>query len=243
MAKKRKPVESARSPRREAIGVILLALCLLSFLSVFSFHWEDLSLFNNPPVSPPHNLVGPFGAWYAGIGFCLFGVGGYLMPFVLLTGGLLMTLRSYQRTWPTWSWLFCLLISLSSLFEYQSALWGGLATRLNLTSLGGIFGQLLAVRTLGAWIGHTGAGIIFVTAMILAVLQLTGMHPFTPFIFLWNRIKALINLKKDNAEKAPKPARTAKVKKPNRKEPKGELFVPPTPAPAPAPGRPGDTSL
>ncbi len=237
MAKKRKPVESVRSPRREAIGVILLALCLLSFLSVFSFHWEDLSLFNNPPVSPPHNLVGPFGAWYAGIGFCLFGVGGYLMPFVLLTGGLLMTLRSYQRTWPTWSWLFCLLISLSSLFEYQSALWGGLATRLNLTSLGGIFGQLLAIRTLGAWIGHTGAGIIFVTAMILAVLQLTGMHPFTPFIFLWKRIKGLMNREKEAVEKAPKPARAAKVKKPKRKERKGELFVPPTPAAAPAPKR------
>ncbi len=235
MAKKRKPAEPVRSPRREAIGVILLALCLLSFLSVFSFNWEDLSSLNNPPVRPPHNLVGPFGAWFAGIGFCLFGIGGYLMPFVLLTGGLLMTLRSYRRTWPTWSWLTCLLIALAALFEYQTGLWGGLATRLNLTSTGGIFGRLLAVRTLGAWIGHTGAGIIFVTAMILAVLQLTGMHPFTPFVFIWNRIKALKESATAEREEQPAPKRAAKPKKVRkRKEKESELFVPPTPVDAPA---------
>lgn len=235
MAKKRKPAESVRSPRREAIGVILLALCLLSFLSVFSFNWEDLGALNSPPVRPPHNLVGPFGAWFAGVGFFMFGIAGYLMPLVLLTGGLLMTLRSYQRTWPTWSWLVCLLISLASLLEYQPTLWGRTVTKLNLTSPGGLFGQLLGIRTLGAWIGHTGAGIIFVTAMILAVLQLTGMHPFTPFIFLWTRIRA-IRAKRDDEddEEPPKPAKKPKAKKaPRRKKEKdGELFVPPTPAPA-----------
>ncbi|MFA7369976.1 MAG: DNA translocase FtsK 4TM domain-containing protein, partial [Kiritimatiellales bacterium] len=113
-----KQSEIVRSPKREAIGVILLALCLLSFLCVFSFNAEDIGFLHDPPASPPHNLVGPFGAWFAFIGFLLFGIGGYLVPFILLAGGLMMTLRSYARVWPMWTWLTSGLIALSSLFEY-----------------------------------------------------------------------------------------------------------------------------
>lgn len=232
MAKKSKPSEPVRSPRREAIGVILLALCLLSFLCVFSFNASDLGFFNDPPTSPPHNLVGPFGAWFAGIGFILFGVGGYLMPFVLLTGGLLMTLRSYERIWPTWSWLAGIMTALASLFEYQTQLWGGLTERMNLGSPGGLFGQLLGIRTLGRWIGHAGAGIIFVTILVLALLQLTGMHPFTPALFIWKQIKALLAHRKGEPEGAPAPraAAPAKPRKRPRKKKEEELFTPPAPA-------------
>lgn len=241
MAKKSKSPEPVRSPRREAIGVILLALCLLSFLCVFSFNASDLGFFNDPPTSPPHNLVGPFGAWFAGIGFIIFGVGGYLMPFVLLTGGLLMTLRSYERIWPTWSWLAGAMTALSSLFEYQPQLWGSLTSSMNLGSPGGLLGQLLAVRTLGRVIGHAGAGIIFVTVLILAILQLTGMHPFTPALFIWKQIKALLT--RNKTEEAPKPREAAptKTRKQKKKKKEEELFTPPAPAaaanqkPAPTP--------
>lgn len=230
MAKKN---ESVRSPRREAIGVILLALCLLSFLCVFSFNPADLSLFNDPPASPPHNLVGPFGAWFAGVGFILFGVGGYLVPFILLTGGLLMTLRSAERIWPTWSWLTGALVGLCSLYEYQPNLWSGVSEKLNLLSPGGLIGQLLAIRTLGRWIGHAGAGIVFVTLIFLAILQLTGMHPFTPFVFLWKRIKTLMAREPKEKAAATKPARVEKPKKQKKKkaEKEEELFTPPKPAP------------
>lgn len=186
MAKQSEPV---RSPQREAIGVILLALCLLSFLCVFSFNWKDISLLNDPPASPPHNLVGPFGAWFAFLGFLLVGIGGYLVPFILLAGGLLMTFRSYERIWPAWSWLGVALISLACLFEYQPDLWRLVTQQLDTGSPGGLIGEMLAVRTLGRWIGHTGAGILFVTALLLAALQITGMHPFAPFVFLWKKVK------------------------------------------------------
>ncbi len=246
MAKKPKPSEPVRSPRREAIGVILLALCLLSFLCVFSFNANDLGLFNDPPANPPHNLVGPFGAWFAGLGFLLFGIGGYLMPFVLLTGGLLMTLHSSERTWPTWSWLIGAMISLSSLYEYQAGLWSSLVDKLNIGSSGGLIGQLLAIRTLGRWIGHAGAGIVFVTVFILALLQLTGMHPFTPFIFLWSKIKTMMERRQEKTEEAPAPKATravTKKKRTKKKEDQG-LFTPPAPAaesksaPAPAAKKP-----
>jgi DNA segregation ATPase FtsK/SpoIIIE, S-DNA-T family len=235
MAKKSTPSAPVRSPKREALGVILLAFCLLSFLSVFSFRWEDLGFLNDPPASPPYNLVGPFGAWFAGIGFLIFGIGGYLMPFVLLTGGLLMTLRSYEKIWPVWTWLFVALISVSSLLEYQTGLWAGLTAQLNMGSSGGLAGQLLAVRTLGRAIGHTGAGILFGTVFFLALLQLTGMHPFTPFLFVWRKIRALREARRAEQESAAAPAardekpkmQRRKKEKKKEKEEQKPLFTPP----------------
>lgn len=228
MAKQSKQSEIIRSPKREAIGVILLALCLLSFLCVFSFNPEDIRFLHDPPASPPHNLVGPFGAWFAFIGFLLFGVGGYLLPFLLLTGGLMMTFRSYERGWPVWAWLAAGLSSLSSLFEYQADLWAGLKELLNLGSPGGLIGQLLAIRTLGKLINHTGAGIVFVTVLILAVLQLTGMHPFTPFAFLWEKIQELRARGREARAAAPKTKFRREVK-PEPKEKLKKAVLPPEP--------------
>ncbi|MEI8207408.1 MAG: DNA translocase FtsK 4TM domain-containing protein, partial [Kiritimatiellales bacterium] len=227
-----------------------MSFCLLSFLCVFCFNAEVIGFLHDPPASPPHTLVGPLGAWFAFAGFLLFGVGGYLVPFVLLTGGLMMTFRSYERVWPVWAWLTAGLISLSSFFEYQPDLWAGLKEVLNVGSAGGLIGQLLAIRTLGRLINHTGAGIIFITVFILAILQLTGMHPFTPFAFLWEKIKAFRARRKEVRTAAegpkvkpvsaarfggkttrPEPEKTEKPKKailPAEPEPVGgELFTPP----------------
>ncbi len=225
-----KPSETVRSPKREAAGVILLALCLLSFLCVFSFNAEDIGFLHDPPASPPHNLVGPLGAWFAYIGFLLFGVGGYLVPFILLTGGLMMTFRSYERGWPVWAWLTAGLVSLSSLAEYQPDLWSVLTALLNVGSPGGLAGQMLAVRTLGRLINHTGAGIIFVTVFILALLQLTGMHPFTPFIFLWGKVKEFRARRKAARAETPKTKFSREIK-PEKEKPK-KAVLPPEPAPA-----------
>ncbi|MBM4152624.1 MAG: hypothetical protein FJ220_03765 [Kiritimatiellaceae bacterium] len=217
-----KESEVVRNPKREAMGVILLALCLLSFLCIFSFNAEDIGELHYPPAIPPHNLVGPLGAWCAYyIAFLPFGVSGYLLPFILLTGGLLMTLRSFVRVWPIWTWLTVGFISLASFMEYQPSWWNGLRETLNVGSPGGTVGQLLAVRTLGRLINHTGAGIIFFTMFCLSVLQLTGMHPFTPFLFLWDRIKYLYTRRKriKPSEPIEKPARKEKpAKKPLKNE-------------------------
>ena len=228
-----KQSETVRSPKREAIGVILLALCLLSFLCVFSFNAEDIGFLHDPPASPPHNLVGLLGAWVAFCGFQLFGVGGYLLPFLLLTGGMMMTFRSYERGWPVWAWLTAGLVSLSSFFEYQPALWNGLRELLNVGSPGGLIGQMLAIRTLGRLINHTGAGIIFITVFILAILQLTGMHPFTPFVFLWSKIKEFRERRKEIRAATPKTKFSREVTPEKEKVKKA---VPPPPEPEPVAG-------
>ena len=236
MAKKSKPVEPVRSKKKEAFGIILLGLCFWSFFCFFSYRPEYVPLFNNPPESfSPSGIVG---VWFSFAGFMWFGIAGYLVPFALLMGGLLMTLRSYERIWPVWSWLAGGLIALAGLFEYIPWQWADrVADWLNVGSPGGLLGNLLAERTLGRWIGHAGASIVFVTILVLALLQLTGMHPFTPFIFLWTQIKAPMNRKKGEAEEpvAAPVAAPAKPKKRTRKQKAEELFTPPVPAATPAP--------
>ena len=199
MAKKSKPVEPVRSKKKEALGIILLGLCFWGFFCFFSYRPQYVPILQSPAES--YSPSGIIGVWFAFGGFMWFGIAGYLIPFALLMGGLLMTLRSYERIWPVWSWLLGAIVGFAGLFEYLSWEWPQRLTAwLNVGSPGGLIGQLLAIRTLGRWIGHAGASIVFIVLLILALLQLTGMHPFTPFIFLWERIKSLMSRKTADEE-------------------------------------------
>jgi len=239
MAKKTKQSEPIRSKKKEAAGILLVALCAWSFFCFFSYQPEYSSVLNSPAeTTSPSGFIG---VWFAYTGFAYLGVGAYLIPVVLLIGSLLMTLRSYERAWPKWSWLFAGLISISSLLEYQETLWGGLVETMNLSSPGGVIGQLLAIRTLGQWIGYAGANIFFVAVLFLSILQLTNMHPFTPFAFLWNRIQTLWARRNERAEAdepEPEVKRPVKAKKRTRKKKDEELFTPPTPKAAPQSRKP-----
>jgi S-DNA-T family DNA segregation ATPase FtsK/SpoIIIE len=139
----------------------------------------------------------------------------------------MMTFRSYERVWPVWAWLTAGLTSLSSLAEYQPDLWHGLTSLLNIGSPGGLIGQLLAIRTVGLLIGHTGAGILFVTVFILALLQLTGMHPFTPFAFLWEKIQEFRARRKEARAAVPQPKFSREIKP--EKEKAKKAVIPPEP--------------
>ena len=235
MAKKSKQSEPVRSKKKEAFGILLVALCAWSFFCFFSYHPEYSPILNSPPET--NSPSGFIGVWFAYSGLISLGIGGFLIPFALLVGSLMMTLRSYEHAWPKWSWLFAGLVSISSLMEYQSAIWNPLVTRLDIGSPGGVIGQMLATRTLGKWIGHAGAGIFFVAILFLALLQLTGMHPFTPFIFLWERIQELWARRKETVEEEPEPVRPIKAKKRTRRKKAEDLFTPPTPKGAPKPDR------
>jgi S-DNA-T family DNA segregation ATPase FtsK/SpoIIIE len=256
MAKKSKSVDPVRSKNKEALGIILLGLCFWGFFCFFTYNPDYTPLLKtSAESSSPSGIIG---VWFAFSGFISFGIAGYLIPFALLMGGLLMTLKSYKRIWPVWSWLLATIVGFAGLCEYLPWQWPEhLRTKLNVGSPGGVIGNMLANDTLGQWIGHAGATIVFIILLVLAILQLTGMHPFTPFVLLWKLIKGMIARNKEatkNAKEKPaKPAKTEKPKKRTRKEKKAdeELFVPPAPVaaeksaakPKPAPQlKPADTA-
>ncbi|MDD5455263.1 MAG: DNA translocase FtsK 4TM domain-containing protein, partial [Candidatus Ratteibacteria bacterium] len=55
--------------KKEITSIVLLGIVVLVFLSVVSFSPGDLSILQNPPNRPAHNVIGIAGAW---IGFALY---------------------------------------------------------------------------------------------------------------------------------------------------------------------------
>ena len=82
----RKPAEDTIEHRglSDVLGIILLALAVLLAVSLFSFDRRDLPFNTSSPNHPPHNWIGPVGAYSAYSLFFVFGAGAYLVPVLLL---------------------------------------------------------------------------------------------------------------------------------------------------------------
>ena len=72
----------------DIIGVVLLAAALLLLVAQLSFDRYDLAFIHTPPNKPIHDWIGPFGAHVAYASFFLFGLGAFVLPFLLAAFGL-----------------------------------------------------------------------------------------------------------------------------------------------------------
>lgn len=169
----------------DVIGVVLLALALVLALAQWSFDKYDLSTVRVPPNSPPHNLIGPFGAHFAHWFFLLFGVTAYIVPFLLAAFGAayLFNFLGYLRERIKWSvlWTSALLISVTGLLHIASD-WS-LMTRLHNHIASQSAGGFLGFITYGQsnsyeWglslAGGVGATIIYGALLCVSVLILTN---------------------------------------------------------------------
>ncbi|MCS6771577.1 MAG: DNA translocase FtsK [Kiritimatiellae bacterium] len=143
----------------EAYGIVLLTLAMLSLLAILSYEPGDLPVFQAPPNDPPHNFIGPVGAWFAFILLMGFGLAAYGAPAVLLYDSLVCLLKREGRIWTKQLWSWVLLGAVAALLE----LWDlGEAKRLdlNITSPGGVVGEILTTRSLIYMWGPIGTGIL-----------------------------------------------------------------------------------
>src|SRR6185295_74493 len=89
------------SPRGfgDVVGIVLITAALLLFASQLSFDRADVSVNRAGPTLPMHNWIGGFGAYLANGFFLLFGVAGFVLPFLLALFGLayLLQLLTYLR--------------------------------------------------------------------------------------------------------------------------------------------------
>ena len=116
-----KPSESSRSKHglNDVIGIGLLALALLLFVSQWSFDRYDLSFFRHPHNEPLHNWAYQIGAHLAWFTFLLLGVSAYLLPLFCVVFGVANFLNRlhFLRERPIWSllWTSVLFIAISGL--------------------------------------------------------------------------------------------------------------------------------
>src|SRR5579863_10027473 len=102
---------------KDVIGVALLALALLLFISQLSFDCNDLSFLARPVNSPAHNWIRLPGAYIAYASFFMLGITAYILPWLLALFRVahLLNFFSYLRERLSWSliWSVVLLISIT----------------------------------------------------------------------------------------------------------------------------------
>ncbi|RKX46149.1 MAG: hypothetical protein DRP64_03655, partial [Verrucomicrobia bacterium] len=221
---KTKTEEPVRSGWREIAGILVGTVGLMLLLGVLSYNPSDIGLFNNQPGS--HNWIGPFGARTAYAAFMYFGVAGYVIPFCILWIGVSAVFWSAHKIYPRLLWFVLGLFCLSGLLDMQQ-IWHGVVEHLNIGSPGGLMGEMLAQRTLGYWIGHAGAGIVFVVLFAISVIRMLDLHIIDLAKQLWEWIKTL-KMDTPTTEEIIAPSEKPKRRRAPRKpgsEPKEELDI------------------
>ena len=212
MARK-KSEEPVRSGWREIAGILTGTVGLLLLLAVLVYNPSDIALFCNQPSL--NKWVGSIGANSAFKVFMYFGVAGYVIPFGILWIGVSATFRSARRIYPHVLWFALALFCLAGLLDMQH-IWHGAVERLNIGSPGGLMGEMLAHRTLGDWIGHAGAGILFVTLCAVSVVRMLDLRVIDLAKQLWEWVKTL-KMKAPTAAEVMAPAEKPKRKRAARK--------------------------
>lgn len=184
MAKKKtsKPSQSTDSSKwsNELIGVILIGVGLIAFLSVISFVRADLPVWGlgksfastAEPELPRQNFIGALGALIGLMHLALVGKAGFIIPVALIWCGVIKLVFS-GRLWPRTLLGFAILTFSGAAFLYA---WSPEIT--GITGSGGLFGYLLGKFALIPVIGHTGTKIICGMLYLIALVLLTGQRPF-----------------------------------------------------------------
>jgi S-DNA-T family DNA segregation ATPase FtsK/SpoIIIE len=171
----------------DVIGVALLALALLLFVSQISFDRFDISFFCDPPNKPIHNWIGVAGAYVAWFSFLVLGVTAYLLPWLLAFFGVAYLLQFFsylrERLWWSLIWSTVLVISLTGMFHiFDNAHWfGNLHVSIGAQSAGGFLGYASYGQTRNynfgfSLLGPIGATIVYAALSLIGLLFLTNFR-------------------------------------------------------------------
>ncbi len=157
----------------DLVGIVLISISVLLFVSLFSFDPRDLAANRVPPNATKHNWIGPAGAHTANSAFFVFGAAAFLGPVLLLGFGLahLLQLLAYLRR--RWAWGIVLLVTCMGMLDFYPGPFETVRQNLNAPSAGGIIGKAmndLFFRKLGP----VGPAIIFATLYLISLVYLTN---------------------------------------------------------------------
>jgi S-DNA-T family DNA segregation ATPase FtsK/SpoIIIE len=158
----------------DVIGIVLIGVAALLFLSLFSHHPADLN--KEPAPEVIHNWIGTIGAHLANAVFFLFGAAGYLVPCFLLLYGLAQFVSSFEHLNRRWGWAVVMMIITMEAFHLYGAPLETLRKTLNAPSAGGLFGMTLD-KLAFSYFGTAGATIILLILYLIGLLYLTN-HSF-----------------------------------------------------------------
>ncbi len=174
----------------DVIGVVLLGFALLLFVAMCSFDPADVSANTTNTNHSTHNWIGPIGAWTAQLLFQGFGVGAFVLPIVMVLGGLGCFFQSLAYLKRRWIWSAILVLCCIGLLDLYTdpvvmdqlarnpkaptGFIERVARNLNASSAGGLVGH--ALNAVFRNFGTAGATIVYVVIDLVSMLFLTNFN-------------------------------------------------------------------
>ncbi|MEX2578497.1 MAG: DNA translocase FtsK [Verrucomicrobiales bacterium] len=182
----------------EVVAIVLTGVCVMFLLALVSYSPADLPSW--VPFSSQaresemvDNFIGPVGAVTAGYSYFFFGAASYLIPAILawwaiqvLTGARPFHGRNLIA--------FGLLVgSAACLVEFQTVFFEDWSARYNLPkSAGGFLGYGFGHKVAERLLGSVGSVIVLSIVYAVALIVITGIHPFQFAVMLRNRSGRLV---------------------------------------------------
>ncbi len=164
----------------DVIGIVLIGVAALLFLSLFSHDPADLN--KEPAPTVINNWIGTIGAHLANAVFFTFGAAGYLVPCFLLLYGLAQFISSFEHLNRRWGWAIVMVVITMEAFHLYGGPLETLRKTLNAPSAGGLLGMTLD-KLAFSYFGTAGATIILLILYLIGLLYLTN-HSFKELIAL-----------------------------------------------------------
>ncbi len=168
----------------EIIGIIWIAAGLLLLLSLVKYspadlpRWGLLEAFAGKTGEKGENLIGPVGGILGFLQILLFGAAGGLISVGFIWFGIIK-LAFDARIWPRAVMGFViLLLAGAAWLDAADFFFKGWSQKCCLPSPGGVIGDGLGGFALTSVIGRAGTLILTSTAYLIALILLTGQHPF-----------------------------------------------------------------
>lgn len=170
--------EVERRAHRRLFGIILLPIAFFPLLSMITYNWRDISLLNVPPLTPPANLIGLVGAWSVFLGYHVFGLVLWAVPFLVLGFSILLLYGKIATVGRKMAWMFLFLMAMCCLVQLGSeTLFDSTLEYLNLKpNAGGAIGYWLMTCLLCRWFSPVGGGILMVSIMLFALMMVIGIR-------------------------------------------------------------------
>jgi len=154
--------------KNEIIAVVLFAVSLFLFLSIFSFSEQDLSFYTSNPNLLAQDLTGIVGAYTGGSMRFLMGNAAYVIPLLTLIWGVFRLLQVEEgRISFKFFGTIVLIASVSAGLSMMADL-----SRVMVFSRGGLIGTVVSEFLL-KYLGRGGATVFIVAMIILSVLVAT----------------------------------------------------------------------
>ena len=177
-------VPEAPSPRailiRRIAGVVIAFVAVLLFLSLVTYDWHDISAQCSPAESPPRNLIGYGGAWFAYLSLSLFGLAALTIPVWVGLIGVRMALQRRIAWRPAGMALVTLAVAgmgnqLGSVSKSVCDAFG--PDGVNCAGqAGGTLGALMASSWLVPIIGGAATFFLFLAFLLFGVVLIVGLR-------------------------------------------------------------------